>query len=292
MSRATLLSILFSFQPFAASSGFIADTMVLTAEGPVYIKNIKANDRVLSFDQKTGKIVISRVRGIFQEGVDDLARIVISNEEFYLDINHRFYNVEKREWTPACDLAPGIHLVSQQGDYLSVDQVERVGGPGHIFDLNVEDTENYFVGKQQVLVHNFPFAIPAFPWVIGRRSLFVSAATFFIITARAVFDYSAEFPRATLLSRTRLDPLPRTQHGVPIPEKGVEAPHTQLGTKQGSGGPYRQAREFDAEGKPVRDINFTDHGRPGKHPNPHQHRHIPNPTGGTPQRGGPESLSQ
>ena len=43
-------------------------------------------------------------------------------------------------------------------------------------------------------------------------------------------------------------------------------------------------REFDQHGNPVRDIDFTDHDRPQKHPNPHQHEHLPNPTGGTPER--------
>ena len=58
----------------------------------------------------------------------------------------------------------------------------------------------------------------------------------------------------------------------------------ELGTKQGSKGPYPQAREFDETGKPVRDIDFTDHGRPQNHPIPHQHEWKPNPTGGTPKR--------
>ena len=44
------------------------------------------------------------------------------------------------------------------------------------------------------------------------------------------------------------------------------------GQRQGSKGPYKQAREFDENGNPVRDIDHTDHGRPGQHPNPHQHK--------------------
>lgn len=65
----------------------------------------------------------------------------------------------------------------------------------------------------------------------------------------------------------------------------VDAPHTQLGTKPGSKGDYTQAREFDAQGRPVRDMDFTDHGRPGSHPDPHQHQYTDPPTGGTRQRG-------
>ena len=76
--------------------------------------------------------------------------------------------------------------------------------------------------------------------------------------------------------------LPRDKHGNPVPD--TSAPHTQLGTKKGRNGDYTQAREFDANGKPVRDIDFTDHGRPQNHPNPHQHRYVPNETGGSLRR--------
>ncbi len=77
--------------------------------------------------------------------------------------------------------------------------------------------------------------------------------------------------------------LPRNKRtGEPLPDTNL--PHTQLGTKKGRKGEYTQAREFDAKGKPVRDIDFTDHGRPKKHPDPHQHRYVPNETGGTLRR--------
>jgi hypothetical protein len=64
---------------------------------------------------------------------------------------------------------------------------------------------------------------------------------------------------------------PRT--GNPVPESSD--PHTQIGTRQGSDGiPYPQAREFGPSGKPVRDIDFTNHGR-RDHVNPHQHDYDP-----------------
>ena len=78
-------------------------------------------------------------------------------------------------------------------------------------------------------------------------------------------------------------PLPRDPRTKePVPE--ADGAYTQLGTKDGTKGKYPQAREFDAQGKPVKDIDFTDHGRPKNHPNPHEHKWKPNPTGGTPQR--------
>ena len=79
--------------------------------------------------------------------------------------------------------------------------------------------------------------------------------------------------------------LPKKSNGEPDPHAdGATGAHTQLGKKNGSKGTYKQAREFDSNGKLIKDIDFTNHGRPKTHPNPHQHSWECNPAGGTPKR--------
>ncbi len=81
------------------------------------------------------------------------------------------------------------------------------------------------------------------------------------------------------------EPLRRTSSGEPVVDaEATGRAHTQLGTKEGRNGSYTQGREFNENGQPVRDIDFTDHGRPQNHPNPHQHEYKENTTGGTRQR--------
>ena len=92
-------------------------------------------------------------------------------------------------------------------------------------------------------------------------------------------------------------PLPRTRHGDPIPD--ASAPHTQIGTRTDGSVTYTQARQWEVDPvtgrlQPTRDIDFTDHGYPSGHPDPHQHLLTPNnpstvPAGGV-QRGNPEPL--
>lgn len=84
--------------------------------------------------------------------------------------------------------------------------------------------------------------------------------------------------------------LPRNANGIPVADAEASGAHTQLGTKKGRKGSYTQGREFDAKGNAVKDIDFTDHGRPNQHTNPHQHKYFPNQTGGTPKRGPEEPL--
>ncbi len=89
------------------------------------------------------------------------------------------------------------------------------------------------------------------------------------------------------------EPLRRNEDGTPKADEEAEgSEHTQLGTREGRKGSYKQGREFDKDGNPVIDIDHTDHGRPSQHPpGKHKHRWIPNKTGGTPSRGGAEPLN-
>jgi hypothetical protein len=72
----------------------------------------------------------------------------------------------------------------------------------------------------------------------------------------------------------------------------ADGPHTQLKTKEGCKEKYPQVREFDKTGKPIRDIDFTDHGRPQTHTNPHQHLWIENRTRGTLKRDDAQPLQE
>lgn len=70
-------------------------------------------------------------------------------------------------------------------------------------------------------------------------------------------------------------PLPMDQYGNKIPD--TSAPHTQLGTRYSARREesYRQAREWGENGQLLRDVDFTNHGRPRNHANPHQHLYNP-----------------
>ncbi len=53
-----------------------------------------------------------------------------------------------------------------------------------------------------------------------------------------------------------------------LPKEG--APNS-VAEKRGKDGKVIQKRWYDNNGKPQKDIDYTDHGTPNKHPNPHQH---------------------
>ena len=64
--------------------------------------------------------------------------------------------------------------------------------------------------------------------------------------------------------------LPRDGSGNYLPHPEAEGPHTTLGTRDGSNGPYTQGATFNEKGEFKGRTDVTDHGR-ADHENPHFH---------------------
>ena len=157
--------------------GFLSGTVVHTGSGPDTIQNIKINDRLLGFSLENGQVVESRVTHVHVFQVNQLVRLSIGDEEFYLNPDHRFYLPDSNLWVTARDLAIDSHLLSRNGRRVPVTSKKIIDGREWIYDLTVEDTENYFVGSNQILVHNFAFVIPIVTWVISEGIVWATAAT-------------------------------------------------------------------------------------------------------------------
>jgi hypothetical protein len=162
-----------------------------------------------------------------------MAAIDGANQNFETTDDHPWW-VPGHGWKRTDELIAGMSVSTADGRGVRVVNVENTRDIQPTFNLTVADFHTYFVGEQQVWVHN-----------------------------------------ANCDPRTSASPLRRNKDGVakPDPEaKGRE--HTQLGEREGSNGEgrYRQGREFDADGNPVQDTDFTNHNRPNEHSDPHVHK--------------------
>ncbi len=77
------------------------------------------------------------------------------------------------------------------------------------------------------------------------------------------------------------NPIPKGKNGEHKPD--CDFPHTQLGTKSGRKGDYPQSKEWGGKGDRGYDNNtpkdlkdWTNHGRPSNHSDPHKHPYNPN----------------
>lgn len=136
---------------------FVAGTPVLTERGQKPIEDVKRGERVMGWNEKTGRselfLVAKLVRGIR----DDLCRIEIADQNFLTcSRNHRFW-VEGKGWIQAENLSAGLSLQSTRHRAVLIVGVESLNmkEPVHVYNLEVDSVHNYFAGNPGVLVHNW-----------------------------------------------------------------------------------------------------------------------------------------
>ncbi len=135
---------------------FIAGTMVKTAEGDVPIEDIEVGDLVYAHNPETGETKLKEVANTFVNEATELVHVFANGEEIICTNEHPFYSPVKG-WIEACQLRAGDILVSLNGEYIVVEQVQHeiLEAPIKVYNFEVEDFHTYFVGDGNgVLVHN------------------------------------------------------------------------------------------------------------------------------------------
>ncbi len=137
------------------SACFTEDTLVLSKDGFIKIKDIKINDLVYSENPLTGEKGYKRVVRLFVKETKLLIHIFVGEEEIKATENHPFW-VEGRGWVTAGSLEAGDVLRTQDGKDIIIDKVEfeHLEKPVKVYNFEVEDFHTYFVSGTPVLVHN------------------------------------------------------------------------------------------------------------------------------------------
>ncbi len=143
---------------YAAKGGnvcFVAGTMIVASVGLVPIEEIKAGDMVYAHNPETGETELKEVVRTFKNEATELVHLTIDGEEITCTNEHPFYSPVKG-WTAACQLRAGDRLVTLNGEYVIVEQVqhELLESPVTVYNFEVEGFHTYFVGETSVLVHN------------------------------------------------------------------------------------------------------------------------------------------
>ena len=135
---------------------FVAGTLVKAAEGNVPIENIQVGDYVYAHNPETGETELKPVVNTFVNEATELVHVFADGEEIICTNEHPFYSPVKG-WIEAYKLRAGDILVSLNGEYVVVEQVQHeiLEAPIMVYNFEVEDFHTYFVGDGNgVLVHN------------------------------------------------------------------------------------------------------------------------------------------
>jgi tetratricopeptide (TPR) repeat protein len=142
---------------YSSNSCFAAGTIVQTVDGPRMIESIQVGDRVLSQNTETGLLGFEPVVGVHQSKPATTLRIAAGDESIVATGIHRFWTAGKG-WTMARDLKAGDRLRTI-GGIATVRSIES-GQTQPVFNLDVAQNRDFFVGTNGLLVHDFGFVQP------------------------------------------------------------------------------------------------------------------------------------
>jgi hypothetical protein len=124
------------------------------------IEEIKKGDEVLSYNEQTGQNEYQPVLQTFERFASDVLSIKIENEEKSIGVTgeHPFFarnnlSSEDGEWIKAGELQIGDEILKSDGTWAIVESVVSRSND-KVYNVEVRQNHNYFVGGQGLLVHN------------------------------------------------------------------------------------------------------------------------------------------
>lgn len=134
---------------------FVAGTEIITNKGSIAIENIRPGDVVLSYNESAQHAEYKEVKQVFERETEELVNISIDESIIKTTPEHPFYVVDKG-WTPAKYLNVGDKLLRNDGQDVIIKSVsaELLSESQKVYNFEVADNHNYYVGEIPVLVHN------------------------------------------------------------------------------------------------------------------------------------------
>ncbi|WP_176082423.1 polymorphic toxin-type HINT domain-containing protein, partial [Leptospira alexanderi] len=142
---------------FVPRTCFTAGTLVHTSQGTKKIEEIKVGDEVLSWDEESGEVSYKAVTELFVHDINHLFDVEVNFEEtFHTTWNHPFWLVNERSWVQVKDLKVGDIVLLKDGSSVPITKISAYSvSKTSVYNLEIEETHSYYVGKGGVLVHNY-----------------------------------------------------------------------------------------------------------------------------------------
>ena len=119
------------------------------------IEEIEVGDRVLAYDEETGKQGYKLVVRLFRNQTREWYHVFIDGEEIKCTGGHPFY-VEGKGFIPAKELKSGDKCLLSTGKDVTIEkvEVEKLTEAETTYNFEVADFHTYYVTEKDVLVHN------------------------------------------------------------------------------------------------------------------------------------------
>ena len=135
---------------------FREGTLVETDSGLKPIEDIEVGDKVLAYDQQTGKQAYKKVTRLFRNKTDKWYHVHVNEQDIDCTAGHPFYVADLETFLPAKDLKVGQSVLLADGTCAVIEKirVQKLRTPETTYNFEVEDYHTYYVSSDKVLVHN------------------------------------------------------------------------------------------------------------------------------------------
>lgn len=149
---------------------FVAGTLIHTKDGEKKIEDIREGDQVLSYDEQTQQFEYRTVVQTFEKYSEEILSVQVEGEAnplgvtpehpFFVKVHHArnlLLNGDEDgegEWKAANELQIGDEVLQSDRTWARIIAVERRESGAAVYNFEVFDNHNYFVGEQGTLVHN------------------------------------------------------------------------------------------------------------------------------------------
>ncbi len=131
---------------------FTAGTQVYTDKGYKNIEDIKVEDLVWAYNEKTKNQELKKVINTFSKVRNHIYKIHFGNNVIEATEDHPFFIDD--QWLKVKNLKVGDLLNLYDGTKLAINKIEFIKGEYEVFNFEVEDDHTYYISLGNVLVHN------------------------------------------------------------------------------------------------------------------------------------------
>ena len=137
------------------ASCFPRNTKILTDKGLLPIELITVGTLVESYNIYTKEIEYKPVKDVYKNYATSFTNVLLSDGETITSTsNHPYYIPELNTYISANELEKGMKVLNDEGQLLEIIDINSFYQEQEVYNLNVEDNHNYFVGEDGILVHN------------------------------------------------------------------------------------------------------------------------------------------
>lgn len=143
------------FNTLCTDGCFLGDTEIETENGLRNIKYIQIGEKVLTYNEETGKIEYKEVVDKLERSTRNVCIIKTSNDTISSTTGHLFM-VKDRWWVSSSSINVGDEIQTSNGTYEDVisKEIKLEGAINVTYNISLSENHTFFVGQDRILTHN------------------------------------------------------------------------------------------------------------------------------------------